>query len=256
MKAIAIIPARLSASRFPGKPLARIHGVPMVGHCYIRTRMCQALQGTYVATCDREIAAYVESIGGKVVMTSASHTRAATRTAEAMLNIEAETGARVDVVVMVQGDEPIITPDVIGETLRHFDDPSVDIVNIMSRLRTQEEFLDRNNVKVVVNQKMDALYFSREPIPSPWKGFQNIPMYMQVGVIAFRRAALMQFNQMPETRLEQIESVDMNRVLEGGGTIRMVLTEMRTIGVDTPAELEAAAALMAGDPLFARYPVR
>ncbi len=209
-----------------------------------------------MATCDREIADYVESIGGKVVMTSASHTRAATRTAEAMLNIEAETGARVDVVVMVQGDEPLITPEVIGETLRHFDDPAVDIVNIMSRLRTQEEFMDRNNVKVVASQRMDALYFSREPIPSPWKGFENIPMYMQVGVIAFRREALVRFNQMPETSLEQIESVDMNRVLETGGRIRMVLTEMRTIGVDTPAELEAAAALMASDPLFARYSVR
>jgi 3-deoxy-manno-octulosonate cytidylyltransferase (CMP-KDO synthetase) len=228
----------------------------MVGHCYFRTRLCDRLQDTYVATCDQEIADYVASVGGKVVMTAATHNRASDRTAEAMLKIEAETGVPVEVVVMVQGDEPLITPEVIGETLRHFDAPDVDVVNIMSRLRTKEEFLDRNNPKVVVNQKMDALYFSREPIPSPWKGFEHIPMYMQVGVIAFRREALIGFNRLPETSLEKIESVDMNRILETGGRIRMVLTEMRTIGVDTPAELEAAAALMAGDPLIARYPVR
>lgn len=255
MKAIAIIPARLGASRFPGKPLAPILGIPMVGHCYFRTRMCDRLLDTYVATCDNEIAAYVASVGGKAVMTAATHNRASDRTAEAMLKIEAETGSAVDVVVMVQGDEPLITPEVIGETLRHFDDPGVEVVNIMSRLRTKEEFLDPNNPKVVVNQRMDALYFSREPIPSPWKGFEHIPMYMQVGVIAFRREALIRFNRMPETSLEKIESVDMNRILETGGKIRMVLTEMRTIGVDTPVELEAAAALMAGDPLIARYPV-
>lgn len=255
-RCIAVIPARLGASRFPGKPLAKILGVPMVGHCYFRTRMCDKLLDTYVATCDKEIADYVTSVGGKVVMTAATHSRASERTAEAVLKIETESGSPVDVVVMVQGDEPLITPEVIGETLHHFDDPDVEIVNIMSRLRTKEEFLDRNNVKVVVNQRMDALYFSREAIPSPWKGFDQIPMYNQVGVIAFRREVLTRFNRMPETSLERIESVDMNRILETGGKIRMVLTEMRTIGVDTPAELEAVAALMEGDTLVTRYSVQ
>ncbi len=255
MKAIAIIPARLGATRFPRKPLAQIHGVPMVGHCYFRTRMCEELIGTYVATCDQEIADYMATIGSRAVMTAATHNRASDRTAEAMLKIEAERGVSIDVVVMVQGDEPLITPEVIGEALRHFREPDVEIVNIMSRFRTKEEFLDHNNPKVVVNQRMDALYFSREPIPSPWRGFEDIPMYMQVGIIAFRREALIRFNGLPETSLEKIESVDMNRVLETGGKIRMVLTEMRTIGVDTPAELEAVVALMSGDPLIARYSV-
>jgi len=253
VKAIAIIPARLGATRFPGKPLARIHGVPMVGHCFFRIRMCEALRETYVATCDREIADYVRSVGGKAVMTATSHNRATDRTAEAMVKIEAETGP-VDVVVMVQGDEPLITPEVVDDALRQFDDPSLEIVNVMSRLRSVEEFRDPNNVKVVVNRARDALYFSREPIPSPWKGTENVPMYMQTGVIAFRREALLRFNRMPESPLEKIESVDMNRVLESGGRIRMVLTELRTIGVDTPAELEAVAELMANDPLRGRYP--
>lgn len=160
----------------------------------------------------------------------------------------------MDIIVMVQGDEPLILPESIGETLRHFDDPCVEIVNIMSRLRTREQFEDKNNVKVVVNQNQDALYFSREPIPSPWKGIDQLPMYMQVGVIAFRRETLIRFNKMPETTLEKIESVDMNRVLETGGRIRMVLTDAVTIGVDTPDEANEAGRLMQGDPLLGEYP--
>lgn len=254
MKVIAILPARMGASRFPGKPLYPILGIPMIGHCYFRTCMVPGLAATYVATCDQEIADYVRLIGGKAVMTSSSHNRASDRTAEAMTKIEAETGELVDVVIMVQGDEPLILPDTIGEILRHFDAPDVEIVNIMSRLRTREQFEDKNNVKVVVNQRQDALYFSREPIPSPWKGIEHVPMYMQVGVIAFRREVLIRFNSMAETTLEKIESVDMNRVLETGGRIRMVLTEAMTIGVDTLQEAEDVARIMHGDPLLAKYP--
>lgn len=252
MKAIAILPARMGASRFPGKPLHRILGIPLIGHCYYRTRMVEGLSGTYVATCDQEIADYVRSIGGTAVMTSDKHNRASDRTAEAMTKLEAETGP-VDVVIMVQGDEPLIMPETIGETLQHFEDPSIDIVNIMSRLRTREDFESKNNVKVVVNRHGDALYFSREPIPSPWRGVENVPMNQQVGVIAFRRDALLRFNSSPEMRLEQVESVDMNRVLESGGRIRMVATDAVTIGVDTPGEADEVARLLQDDPIYARY---
>ena len=256
MKTIGIIPARLAATRFPNKPMAQILGVPMIGHCYHRTQMAPGLAAAYVATCDQEIADYVGSIGGSAVMTSDSHTRATTRTAEAMELIEAASGERAEVVVMVQGDEPLISPETIGQMLAHFTDPAVEIVNIMSRLRTMAQFVDRNNVKVVVNQNNDALYFSREPIPSPWRGLDQVPMYMQTGIIAFRRDALLRFNRMQETQLEQIESVDMNRVLETGGRIRMVLTEAVTIGVDTPQELKDAEALMKDDTSLSRYLVR
>ena len=255
MKAIAVIPARMGASRYPNKPMAKILGMPMVGHCYFRTKLAPGVSETYVATCDAVIADYVASIGGKAIMTSTSHTRATDRTAEAVEKIEAQNGERVDVVIMVQGDEPLILPGTIGETLRHFGDPAIGIVNIMSRL-TPEQFVDKNNVKVVVNERMDALYMSREPIPSPWRGTENHPMYMQVGVIAFRREALTRFNAMPQTTLEKIESVDMNRVLETGGRIRMVLTEAVTLGVDTPQELAQAEALLKGDPIAAKYLAR
>jgi 3-deoxy-manno-octulosonate cytidylyltransferase (CMP-KDO synthetase) len=253
MKAIGIVPARLGATRFPNKPLAPILGMPMVGHCYHRTRLAPGLAAAYVATCDEEIAQYVRSIGGSAVMTATTHTRATTRTAEAMQHIETETGERADVVVMVQGDEPLIPPEIISETLRHFSDPNVEIVNIMSRLRTLEQFVDKNNVKVVVDRNSDALYFSREPIPSPWRGLDNVPMYMQTGIIAFRRDVLLRFNSMAETRLEQIESIDMNRVLETGGHIRMVATEAVTIGVDTAQELKDAERLLKSDPSLPRY---
>lgn len=256
MIAVGIIPVRLGASRFPGKPMATLHGMPMVGHCYHRTRLAPGLTAAYVATPDEEIAEYVRSIGGSLIMTAHTHTRATTRTAEAIEHIEKATGQRADVVVMVQGDEPLIPPATIGETLVHFADPSVEIVNIMSRLRSYEQFVDKNNVKVVVNRNGDALYYSREPIPSPWRGVSQVPMYMQTGIIAFRREVLSRFNAMPETRLEQIESVDMNRVLETGGRIRMVLTEAVTIGVDTPQELKDAEVLLAGDPTMAVYLAR
>jgi 3-deoxy-manno-octulosonate cytidylyltransferase (CMP-KDO synthetase) len=256
LKTIGIIPARLAATRFPNKPMAQILGMPMIGHCYHRTRMAPGLAAAYVATCDQEIADYVSSIGGSGVMTSDSHTRATTRAAEAMELIEAASGERAEVVVMVQGDEPLISPETIGQMLAHFTDPAVEIVNIMSRLRTMAQFVDRNNVKVVVNQNNDALYFSREPIPSPWRGLDQVPMYMQTGIIAFRRDVLLRFNRMQETRMEQIESVDMNRVLETGGRIRMVLTEAATIGVDTPQELEDAEVLMKDDSFLSRYLVR
>jgi 3-deoxy-manno-octulosonate cytidylyltransferase (CMP-KDO synthetase) len=253
MKAIAVLPARMGASRFPGKPLHPIRGIPLIGHCYYRAIAASGVDATYVATCDQEIADYIRSIGGKSVMTSTRHNRASDRTAEAMVKIEEATGEKVDVVIMVQGDEPLILPETISETLRHFDDSSVEIVNIMSRLRTLEAFEDKNNVKVVVNQNKDAMYFSREPIPSVWKGADQVPMYMQVGVIAFRRDALIRFNGMTEMPLEKIESVDMNRVLETGGKIRMVLTEAVTIGVDTPEEAEEVGRMLVDDPVFARY---
>ena len=253
MKAIGIIPARMAASRFSGKPLAKMLGMPMIGHCYHRTRLAPGLDAAYVATCDEPIAEYVRSIGGRAIMTGAHHNRATTRTAEALEIIENETGEHVDIVVMVQGDEPLISPETIGETLPHFNDPVVDIVNVMSRLRTLEAFVDKNNVKVVVNSNNDALYFSREPIPSPWKGWEHLPRYMQTGIIAFRRDMLLRFNAMEETSLEQIESVDMNRALETGGRIRMVLTEALTIGVDTAEELAEAERLLRDDPTVSRY---
>ena len=243
----------MGSSRFPGKPLAPILGMPMLGHCYHRTRLAIGSGSTYVATCDPEICDYIHGIGGTAVMTSTNHTRATTRTAEALEHIEVTSGDRIDVIIMVQGDEPLISPSAIAQTLVHFKDPEINIVNIMARIQNSEQFVDKNNVKVVINNQNDALYFSREAIPSPWKGFDGIPMYMQTGIIAFRRQALIQFNTMEETPLEKIESIDMNRILENNFKIRMVPIDTTTIGVDTPEDLKLAEGIIIHDPILKEY---
>jgi 3-deoxy-manno-octulosonate cytidylyltransferase (CMP-KDO synthetase) len=216
--------------------------------------MCEVLSETYVATCDQEIYDYVVGIGGKAIMTASTHERCSDRTAEAMLKVESEIGHTVDIVVMVQGDEPMVTPKMIEQAVRPMlTDSSIRIVNLMSKIETLTEFEDPNEVKVVVNVNKNALYFSREPIPSRKKGFTNVPMFKQVCIIPFRRDYLLQFNSLPETPLEQIESVDMMRLIEHGETVRMVVTDTRTLAVDTPGDLERVVRVMKGDPLISQY---
>jgi 3-deoxy-manno-octulosonate cytidylyltransferase (CMP-KDO synthetase) len=251
---IAIIPARMGSTRFPGKPMAEIHGIPMVGHVYFRTKMCSLLSETYVATCDQEIYDYIGSIGGKALMTADTHERCSDRTAEAMFRVESETGQRVDIVVMVQGDEPMVTPGMIEQAVSPMlEDSSVQVVNLMALMKTVQEFEDPNEVKVVADLQGRALYFSREPIPSRRKGVQDVPMLKQVCIIPFRRDYLLEFNSLPETPLERIESVDMMRVIEHRGDVHMVMTDTETMSVDTPEELEKVLDLMQEDPLLAEY---
>ena len=254
MRILAVIPARMASSRFPGKPMAQIHGMPMIGHCYYRVRLCEELSDTYVATCDKEIFDYIESIGGKVVMTADTHERASDRAAEAMLKIEKQTGEKTDILVMVQGDEPMDTPQMVSEALAPMlADESINVVNLVAPISNAEEFEDPNTVKVVTDPTGNALYFSREPVPSRKKWSGDVPMQKQVCVIPFRRDYLLEFNNTPETPLEQIESVDMLRVLESGGRVRMVPTRYPSIGVDTPEHLERVSQLMADDPLMKGY---
>ena len=253
MNVVAIIPARMNSSRFPGKPLEKIHGMPMIGHCLLRTQLCTELTDTYVATCDNEIYEYVHSVGGKAIMTSDSHDRASDRTAEAMTFIENENGEKVDIVVMVQGDEPMIQPSMIEESLAPFHDSSVQVVNLMSKIESVEEFEDPNEVKVVVDKNLNAMYFSREPIPSRKKGVEDVPMLKQVCIIPFRRDYLLKFNSMDETNLEIIESVDMMRILENGEEVRMVMTDCTSFSVDTLDDLKRVEAAMKNDPLMNTY---
>ncbi|MBE66437.1 MAG: 3-deoxy-manno-octulosonate cytidylyltransferase [Gammaproteobacteria bacterium] len=253
MSVVAIIPARMNSSRFPGKPLEKIHGMPMIGHCLLRTQLCAELTDTYVATCDNEIYEYVHSVGGKAIMTSDSHDRASDRTAEAMTFIENENGEKVDIVVMVQGDEPMIQPSMIEESLAPFHDSSVQVVNLMSKIESVEEFEDPNEVKVVVDKNSNAMYFSREPIPSRKKGIDDVPMLKQVCIIPFRRDYLLKFNSMNETNLEIIESVDMMRILENGEEVRMVMTDCTSFSVDTLDDLKRVEAAMKNDPLMNTY---
>ena len=209
---------------------------------------------TYVATCDQEIYDYIESIGGRAIRTADTHERCSDRTAEAMLKIESETGRRVDIVVMVQGDEPMVTPEMIERSLAPMlDDASVQVVNLMAQMKTEQEFEDPNEVKVVVDLQGRALYFSREPIPSRKKGVKDVPMLKQVCVIPFRRDYLLEFNRLSETPLERIESVDMMRVLENGEDVHMVLSDTESLSVDTPEDLARVVHLTKEDPLRNEY---
>lgn len=254
MNIIAIIPARMGSSRYPGKPLALIHNIPMVGHVAFRAAMSPILSSTWVATCDAIIEDYCKSAGLSCVMTSDCHTRCSTRTSEALLKIEAITGKKADIVVMVQGDEPMVRPEMIDAAVQPMlADPSVNVVNLMAEMDTLEEFEDPNEVKVVVDMNNDALYFSREPIPSRKKGSAKVPMRKQVCVIPFRRDYLLKYNEMAESPLEIYESVDMLRILEHGGKVRMAPTTFRTWSVDTPQDLARVAKLMDGDALMAAY---
>jgi 3-deoxy-manno-octulosonate cytidylyltransferase (CMP-KDO synthetase) len=254
MNIIGIIPARLASSRFPNKPLAKILGMPMIGHVFHRSKLCKDLSEVYIATCDTEIKDYIESIGGKAILTSDKHERASDRTAEALLKIEKEINERIDIVVMIQGDEPMVAPEMISESVKPLlEDETILISNLMANIETREDHEDPNEVKVVVDKNNFALYFSREPIPSRRKGVENVPMLKQVCVIPFRRDFLLEYNKMPQTPLEKIESVDMNRILENGLKVKMIMVEINTYSVDTPADLEFAEEAMKSDPMIKRY---
>jgi 3-deoxy-manno-octulosonate cytidylyltransferase (CMP-KDO synthetase) len=254
-RAIAIIPARMNSSRFPGKPLEPILGIPLIGHCVHRAKLVSELDAVFIATCDREIADYGRSIGCEVVMTSLSHRRASTRTAEALEKIEKGnlTDRPIDVVVMIQGDEPMIAPDAISRLVGIFGDKKVRVANLLSRIQDEATFFDKNNVKAVISETGRIIYFSREPIPCAWtKEVRQKPL-LQTGVIGFRREALHNFNSTPETFLETVESIDMNRLLESDEIIKSVVVESTTLGVDTPQELHKAAELLSQDDLLHTY---
>jgi 3-deoxy-manno-octulosonate cytidylyltransferase (CMP-KDO synthetase) len=257
MKIIGIIPARMASTRFPDKPMASILGMPMIGHVYHRSRMCSSLNDVWVATCDEEIYAYVESIGGKAVMTADTHERASDRAAEAMVEIERLTGKRMDYVAMIQGDEPMLSPEMIEDWVKPVKDgQNHPVVNLISPIETMEDFNSPNTVKVVLDLQGNVLYFSREPIPSLKKYSGAIPMWKQLGMILFSRDSLAEYTRMTPTPLEIIESVDMNRFLEHGVRIKTSTTQIKTQSVDTKEDLRRVEELLRNDSLVGKYLTR
>jgi len=244
MNIIALIPARMGSSRFPGKPMAKILNKPMIGHVYDRVVQCKLLTKTVVATCDRVIFDYIESIGGQAIMTSDTHERASDRCAEALGYLENQDGVNYDIVVMVQGDEPMTAPEMIAEAIEPMiKDDKIKVVNLFAEIKEIEEFEDRNCIKVVCNKASDALYFSREPIPTQNKTSKH-QMNKQVCIIPFRRDFLFEYNIMKPTPLEIAESIDMMRILENGMKVHMVPTKHITYAVDTHDDLVKVEKLM------------
>jgi 3-deoxy-manno-octulosonate cytidylyltransferase (CMP-KDO synthetase) len=253
MKTIGVIPARMGSSRFPGKPLATIHGIPMLGHVYFRSRMNPLLDAVYIATCDAEICRYAAEIGADCILTSPEHERASDRTAQAVSIIEARLSSPVAVVVMIQGDEPMLHPAMLDEALAPLRrEPDVQVVNLMAPLDA-ECAADPNEIKVVVDRRGDALYFSRRPLP--WRTDATLEAMKQVCVIPFRRRFLAQFAALEPTPLERAESIGSAWRERWSTAIGCGWCARRTVtfSVDTPADLARVAGLMRDDLLMPRY---
>jgi 3-deoxy-manno-octulosonate cytidylyltransferase (CMP-KDO synthetase) len=236
MKILAIIPARMGSSRFPGKPMAKILGTPMIGIVYQNVKNCNLLTKTVVATCDSEIFNYIESLGGIAVMTDSSHERASDRCAEALDVIEKAEGIKYDIVVMIQGDEPMTNPEMIAEAvIPMIKNNEIIVANLLGDIKDENEFEDRNCIKVVCDIENNAICFSREPIPT--RIFGKVDMKKQVCVIPFKRDFLLEYTKLAPTPLEISESIDMMRVLEHGKKVKMIPTKYKTHPVDTKEDL-------------------
>ncbi len=254
MNIIAIIPARMASTRLPNKPLALLHGMPMLGHVALRTQMCKSLSSCYVATCDDEIVNYCQRINIQAIMTKNTHTRCTARVAEAVKHIENSTKKQVDIVVIVQGDEPMVTAQMIDAALEPMlKNSSLQVINLMAPIESMEEFNNPNTIKVVTNKQGKALYFSRSAIPNSIHGTPPANVYKQVCIMPFKRDALFQFEDLPPTELELAESIDMLRLLEHGHNVHMVQHNTQSKCVDTAEDLIIVSKLMQNDPIMPTY---
>jgi 3-deoxy-manno-octulosonate cytidylyltransferase (CMP-KDO synthetase) len=241
----------MASSRFPGKPLAPLLGMPLVLHVWHRCRLYRAFERIVIATCDEEIRAAGEAAGAEVVMTADSHERATDRTEEAIANMRLGL-AGDDLVVMVQGDEALMSPELASDIVAAYERDRPPVVNLASRLYRREDMDDPNTVKVVADRDCRVLYFSRSAIPSSARK-PDVATYQQTGIMAFSADFLGRFSRLAPTPLEIAESVDMLRVIEHGYTVCLIRTETETIGVDTEADRARAEAILKTDPLTARY---
>ena len=234
MKIACIIPSRYASTRLPGKPLRMIAGQTLIHRVYSRAILAKSPDIVVVATDHRDIAEEVESFGGRVVMTAVNHPTGTDRLAEV-----AEQLADYDIIVNVQGDEPFIDPDVIDRLAKMLTEhENLDMVTAAAPLK-KEEYQDASAVKVVVNQKGVALYFSRALIPYPREDFAMPPL-KHIGVYAYRRSFLLTYAETEQTPLEKTESLEQLRALETGHKIGVIRIETEDIGIDTEADLKKA----------------
>ena len=245
-RVVAMIPARMGSSRFPGKPLALLRGRPMVEHVFARTAACSRVDDVLIATCDEEISLAATGFGARSVMTSSAHQRATDRIAEACESYPA------DIIVMVQGDEPMIRPDMVSAAIAPLlESSTIGCVNLAAPILTEIELRSPNTIKIAISRQGTALYFSREVVPNiVGRQFRSGHWYKQVCIIAFRREALRTFASLPAGPLEIDESIDMLRFLENCIPVHIITTDAVTHAVDTPADLELVQSLMADEPSY------
>ncbi|MBI5417466.1 3-deoxy-manno-octulosonate cytidylyltransferase [Candidatus Poribacteria bacterium] len=244
-KVIGIIPARYSSSRLPGKPLILIQGKPMIQHVFERSKKASLLKEVYVATDDIRIAECVEKIGGRAIMTSSLHETGTDRIREACENIKA------DIIVNIQGDEPLIRPEMIDEAVKPLlENDEVYMSTLIKRIDDPEDMFNPSIAKVIMDKKGFAIYFSRSPIPYPrdiremnianvkkTNILENNIFYKHVGLYVYSKRFLLKLADLVPTPLEKIEKLEQLRVLENGYKIKLIETRYSTLGVDTPYEL-------------------
>lgn len=237
MKVICVIPARYASTRLPGKPLKDIAGKPMICRVYDRAKLAKRTQKTIVATDDERILAAVKEHGGEAMMTRKDHPTGTDRLAEV-----AAAFPDVDLVINVQGDEPLIDPQLIDELAAAFDDDAdLQMATVKTEITDPEEQKNPNNVKVVTDKKGYALYFSRSLLPYP--RHTGTPVYKHIGIYAYKRDFLLHYAKMPETPLEHAESLEQLRALENGYRIKVVETKAKFVGVDTEEDLAEVNAI-------------
>ncbi len=250
MPAIVIIPCRYASTRFPGKPLQSLLGKPLIQHVYERAGNAKKINGIFVATDDQEIFEAVKGFGGQAVMTSAAHKSGTDRITEALLKIEkTDENAKVaDIIVNVQGDEPMIMPEMVDDVVELMNDIRASIGTLARKIDKSDDITDPNVVKVVFDKDSFALYFSRSPIPFhrdiSWRdgvklsNLSKFNMFKHVGIYAYRRESLLKFTSLPNSPLEEAEKLEQLRALENSFKIKVKITPYESIGVDTPEDLE------------------
>ena len=253
MKVIAIIPARYGSTRFEGKPLAPILGKPMIQWVYEGVSQSKLIDQVIVATDDQRIVAAVDQFGGRAVMTSSDHATGSDRVAEVARKLKAE------IIINVQGDEPLLTGRIVDKAVRPLlKDPSIPLSTLMTRIEDVRDWINPNIVKVAVDQKGFALYFSRSPIPFPRdlnvdrllanlsRGKNPLPhrAFKHIGVYVYRREFLLRYSKMNHTPLEKLEKLEQLRALENGFRIKMTPVDYEPLSVDTPEDLDKVVAYL------------
>ena len=235
---LIVIPARYASTRFPGKPLALIHGKPMIQHVYQRCR--EACNQVVVATDDDRIASAVKGFGGEYIMTSPDHQSGTDRCAEAVASYASK--ADFNLVINVQGDEPFVEATQLEKIIACFDDPSCEIATLVAPISSSDVLFNSNKVKVVLSTKNYALYFSRQPIPfqrdvpsGEW--LHTASYYLHIGMYAFKPEVLVAVTKLAPSMLEQSEKLEQLRWLENGFSIKTAITQNENTGIDTPDDL-------------------
>lgn len=251
MKIYIGIPARMGSSRFPGKPLAKINGMSMIEHVYRRCLFAENIDDVFIATCDKVIEDEVHSFGGKSIMTDPDIPRPALRVFAAAETLALDED---DIVITVQGDEPLFHPDMINLIVEPLlAESDVYVSNVMSSILSDVEWEDPNNVKVVTDRNMNAIYMSRNPIPSTRHEERRGKRYLQLGIIAFKWNFFKTFNLLAQGDLELAESIEMLRAIENGYKVRMTHSKHQTVGVDTPEDLKRVKEIMNDDQFYIQY---